>query len=63
MKRLNVACTCLAVYNSSIEMPDDMTLEEAIKYSRAHVNEIPTGELTYISDSDEIDDENCDFEA
>lgn len=59
MKRLNVTCTCLAVYNSSIKVPDDMLLEEAIE----HIHEIPTGKLEYISDSDEIDDENCDFEA
>lgn len=63
MKRLNVTCTCLAVYNSSIKVPDDMLLEEAIEYAKEHIHEIPTGELTYISDSDEIDDENCDFEA
>ena len=63
MKRLNVTCTCLAVYNSSIKVPDDMLLEEAIKYAKEHIHEIPTGKLEYISDSDEIDDENCDFEA
>ena len=63
MKRLNVTCTCLAVYNSSIKVPDDMLLEEAIEYATEHIHEIPTGKLEYISDSDEIDDENCDFEA
>lgn len=63
MKRLNVTCTRLAVYNSSIKVPDDMLLEEAIEYAKEHIHEIPTGKLEYISDSDEIDDENCDFEA
>ena len=63
MKRLNVTCTCLAVYNSSIKVPDDMLLEEAIEYAKEHIHEITTGKLEYISDSDEIDDENCDFEA
>lgn len=63
MKRLNVTCTCLAVYNSSIKVPDDMLLGEAIGYAKEHIHEIPTGKLEYISDSDEIDDENCDFEA
>ena len=29
MKRLNVTVQCMAVYNSSIEVPDNMTLEEA----------------------------------
>ena len=62
MKRLNVTVQCMAIYNSSIEVPDDMTLEEAIEYAKEHLDEIPCGELEYISDSDELDEENCDFE-
>lgn len=62
MKRLNVTVQCMAVYNSCIEVPDDMTIEEAIKYAKEHLNEIPCGELEYISDSDELDEENCDFD-
>ena len=62
MKRLNVTVQCMAVYNSSIEVPDDMTIEEAIKYAKEHLNEIPCGELEYIPDSDELDEENCDFD-
>lgn len=58
-----MTATCLAVYNSKIEVPDDMALEEAIEYAKAHINEIPIGELEYISDSDIIDEDNCDFEA
>ena len=63
MKVLNVAVTCLAVYNSKIEVPDDMMLEDAIEYAKARINEIPIGELEYISDSYIIDEDNCDFEA
>ena len=62
MKRLNVTVQCMAVYNSSIEVPDDMTKEEAIKYANQHLDEIPCGELEYVSDSDELDEENCDFD-
>lgn len=62
MKRLNVTVTCMAVYNSAIEVPDDMTIEEAIEYAKEHINEIPIGELEYISDSDELDEENCNFD-
>ena len=62
MKRLNVTVTCMAVYNSAIEVPDDMTIEEAIEYAKEHIDEIPIGELEYISDSDELDEENCDFD-
>lgn len=62
MKKLNVAVQCMAVYNSSIDVPDDMTLEEAIEYAKKHLSKIPCGELEYISDSDVLDEENCDFE-
>lgn len=62
MKRLNVTVQCMAVYNSSIEVPDDMTFEEAIKYANEHLDEIPCNELEYVPDSDILDEENCDFE-
>lgn len=39
-----------------------MALEEAVDYAKDHLDEIPCGELEYISDSDELDEENCDFE-
>lgn len=62
MKTLNVTIVCQAVYNSHINVPDEMTLEEAIEYAKNHLDEcnIET-ELEYISDSDELDEENCDF--
>lgn len=62
MKRLNVTVMCKAVYNSRIEVPDDMTLEEAIEYAKQHIQDIPVGELDWIENSDEIDEDNCDFE-
>lgn len=62
MKRLNVTVQCMAVYNSSIEVPEEMTFEEAIEYAKEHLDEIPLGELEYVSDSDTLDEENCDFD-
>lgn len=62
MKILNVTCICNAVYNSSIEVPDNMTTEEAIQYAKDNLDKIPIGELEYISDSDILDEDNCDFE-
>lgn len=61
MKTLNVKVQCMAYYSSSIEVPDDMTLKESIQYAKEHLDEIPCGELEYVSDSDELDEENCDF--
>ena len=62
MKTLNVTIVCQAVYNSHINVPDEMTLEEAIEYAKNHLDEcnIET-ELEYISDSDVLDEGNCDF--
>ena len=33
-KTLNVTCSCMATYNSSIEVPADMSLEDAIEYAK-----------------------------
>lgn len=60
-KKLYVTATCLAVYNSSILVPADLSLEEAIQYAKDHIKEISIGDLEYISDSDELDEENCCF--
>lgn len=63
MKTFNVSVQCMATYTSSIEVPDNMTREEAIEYAKEHIDEIPIkSELEYIGDSDQVDEENCYFE-
>ncbi len=62
MKALEVSVTCMATYNSTIMVPKNLSLEEAIQYAKDHVNVIPVTELNYVSDSDQIDEENCHFE-
>ena len=62
MKKLNVTVCYTMIGNSSIMVPDDMTIDEAIKYAKDHMNEIPlpsNGE--YVCDSDELDEENRTF--
>ena len=62
MKKLNVTIVCQASFTSSIQIPDNYTLEEAKEYAKEHVREIPImSELEYIPDSDILDEENCDF--
>ena len=56
MKTLNVTMICKAFYNSSIEVPDDMTFEDAIAYAEEHIDEINVGEMEWISDI-EIDED------
>ena len=62
MARLNVTVNCMATYNSSIDIPDGLTHEEALQYANDHIKEIPLGPLEYIPDSDELDEENCSLE-
>lgn len=62
MKKLNVTIQCMAVYNSAIEVPNEMSLEDALEYAEAHLDDIPLGVLEYVRDSDQLDRENCDFD-
>lgn len=62
MRKLNVTIQCLAIYNSSIMVPSELTFEEAIEYAKKHIAEIPLGTLEYVSESDNLDVENCDFD-
>lgn len=38
MRKLNVTVQCMAVYNSSIMVPRELTFEEAIKYAKEHIS-------------------------
>ena len=77
MRKLNVTIECLAMYNSSIMVPSELTFDEAIEYAKKHIAEIPLGTLEYakkhiaeiplgtlecVSESDNLDVENCDFD-
>lgn len=61
MQKLNVTIQCLATYDSSILVPDGLTLEEAVQYAKKHINEIKIGELYYVPYSDDLDEESCNF--
>lgn len=61
-KRLNVTVNCLAVYNSAIDVPADMDLEEAIRFSKEHIDDIPLGRIEYVAESDSLDEDNCSFD-
>lgn len=60
-KKLNVVVQCMATYNSSINVPDCMTLEDAIEYTNMHINEIPLTKMNYVNGSNSLDEENCSF--
>ena len=55
MKRLNVTVTCMAVYNSGIDVPDEMILEEAIEYAKEHnETELLIADLSFAEHLDEL---------
>lgn len=45
MKRLNVTMMCMAVYNSYIDVPDNLTFEEAIDYANGHTGDISSWQI------------------
>lgn len=62
MKTLNVTINCLGVYNSSIQVPNEMTINEAIKYASENLNLIPRyNEVEWVGDIG-LDEDNCDFD-
>lgn len=62
MRTLNVTVMCQAYYTSHIEVPDELTFEEALEYAKDHIEDIPIESgLEYVSFSDELDVENCEF--
>lgn len=63
MKKLNVTIEFKMVGMSSIMVPDEMDIEEAIEYAKQHIDEINTpDDASYISGTDVINEDYCDFE-
>lgn len=57
-RTLNVRVYCRAYYDSEIEVPANMTIEEAFAYAKEHLPDISLTELEYIPDSDSLDEED-----
>ena len=54
---------CMAVYNSYIDVPDNLTFEEAIDYANGHTGDIPLGKLDYVRDVGTLTKFNCAFDS
>ena len=62
-KTLNLTVFAQCVGQTSIEVPADLTIEQAIAYAREHLAEVSVPvALDYVKDTLTIDEENCDFE-
>lgn len=56
----HVRVYCQAYYTADIAVPENLTHKQAWEYAKKHIDEIPVGELTYVENTDTIDDENYD---
>lgn len=62
MKTLRIKMSYTYVGDTSIEVPDNMTFEEAYEYAQDHIDDIPIAvNAEYISYSDNFELEDCDF--
>ena len=61
MKILKVALQCLATHNAYISVDDDCNLEDAIEIAKNQMDNLPTDNLRYVEDSDQICEDECAF--
>ena len=61
-KTLLVTVQCMATYDSEIEVSANLTIDEAIEYAKEHIDEISLGDLEYVQESDQLDEDNCCFD-
>lgn len=63
MRGFNVTYSFMSVGTVRIDVPVNLSFDEAIMYAKEHLAEIPLpSNAEYVQDSDIIDEENCDFE-
>lgn len=63
MKTLHLTVFVTSIGDTSIQVPDHLTLEEALQYAMKHLDEVPMpNNLDPAHESMELDVENCDFE-
>ena len=64
MKTFTFEMTFSAIGTVSIQVPDDFTIDQAIDFANETKDEIglPLNNWNYLSDSDQLDFENCSFE-
>lgn len=58
MKTLNLTVECKAYYKTSIEVEDDVDVEEAYKYAESILDNLQYEELEYVPGYDIIDKNN-----
>jgi divalent metal cation (Fe/Co/Zn/Cd) transporter len=63
MKRLHITLVYSVVGDTHLDVPDELSVEEAIEYAKEHMDYVRLPyNAEYIEDSEVLDEENCDFE-
>ena len=60
-KTLKFNVFCSASYTSSIEVPENMSLEDAIEYAQDNLKDCPIYDMEYVEGGDILDEESCHF--
>jgi hypothetical protein len=55
MQKLNLRVWCEAYYDTEIEVPDGLSLEQAYRYAEDHLDGVEPTELHYLDGSDNLD--------
>lgn len=64
LKEFNVRYQYSVIGTATIEVPANLTHEEALQYAKEHMDEVPLpADVTYLQDSEVIDEEGCGFVA
>lgn len=62
MKVLHINMSYIYTGDTSIKVPDNMTLEEAYEYAKENIWDIPVASnAEYVPDSDDFELEDCNF--
>lgn len=63
MKKLHISMAYTFVGDTWIDVPDELTFEEAVEYAKEHIDNIPVASnAEYVPFSDSFEEEDCDFE-
>lgn len=61
-KSFNLTYQYSMIGTVTIDVPENLTLEEAIQYAKDNIEDIPLPtDSSYLTGSCLVDDENCDF--
>ena len=63
-RRLNISMACIGVYTTHVDVPEEMSLEEAVAYANSVKDDLfVESDIEWVDDLGEIRLEDCDFEC